>query len=144
MPNYDEQRSDDKMKKLSSDDKKYRGNESVLVVDDEPALLFLVNEVLSENGYKVFDTDNTNEALKILKKEKIDLLITDIIMPEMDGYQFSALVQEKYPEVKIQLMSGYSDHHNAEMVDETLHQNLMHKPYQAKTLLIRIRELLDS
>ncbi len=64
-------------------------------------------------------------------------------MPDMDGYQLAAAVIEKYPEVKIQLASGFSDERHLDMADNSLHEHLLHKPYHSKTLLKRIRELLE-
>ena len=65
-------------------------------------------------------------------------------MPEIDGYQLAATVLEKYPAIKIQLVSGLSDTPHKNMVDESLHRNMVYKPYDADILLIRIRELLDE
>ncbi len=62
----------------------------------------------------------------------------------MDGYQLAAIVQEKYPAVKIQLASGFSDDRHVQMVDDTLHRNLLHKPYSSHVLLARMRELLGG
>lgn len=76
--------------------------------------------------------------------ESIDLLLSDIIMPEMDGYRLAAIAQEKYPAVKIQLASGFADNYNADMVDNALKHQLLHKPYNMQSLLKRVRELLDE
>lgn len=120
------------------------GNETILVVDDELALLNLTSEILSQQGYNIIKTNNSRDALEILKNKSIDLLLSDIIMPDMDGYELAATVQKKYPTVKIQLASGFSDDRHLHNLDETLHKNLLHKPYQAQTLLKRIRKLLDE
>ncbi|MCK4705588.1 MAG: bacteriohemerythrin [Gammaproteobacteria bacterium] len=120
------------------------GKEKILVVDDEEALLHLVSELLSQQGYKVFKASNTRRALKILEQENVDLMLSDIIMPEMDGYQLAAIVQEKYPSIKIQLASGFSDKRHIDLVDENLHQNMLHKPYHSLALFKKIRSLLDN
>lgn len=65
-------------------------------------------------------------------------------MPEIDGYQLAALVLEKYPSVKIQLVSGLSDTPHKDMVTDDIHRNLIYKPYNAEMFLKRIRELLDE
>ena len=62
----------------------------------------------------------------------------------MDGYELSSIVQQKHPGVKIQLASGFADERHAAMVDESLHQNLLHKPINSQTLLRRIRMFLDE
>ena len=121
-----------------------KGNESILIVDDEPALLSLSGEILQQQGYQVFCAERAEVALEILGTEAVDLLLTDVIMPDMDGYQLAATVQKKYPDIKIQLLSGFSDNHHVDMIDDSLRQNLLHKPINAHILLQRIRILLDS
>jgi len=127
-----------------SDSTKMGGMETILLVDDEPALLKLTTEILSNEGYKTYSAEGGKAALDILANESIDLMLSDVIMPEMDGYQLTAIVQEKYPGIKIQLASGFSDDRHLSMVDNSLHENLLHKPYSAKTLLARLRDLLDN
>ena len=121
----------------------FSGKETILIVDDEPSLLNLITEILEQQGYKVFCAHSGKEALEVLEHESIDLLISDVIMPEMDGYHLAVIVQEKYPSVKIQLASGFSDDRHVDMVDDSLHQHMLAKPYHSKNLLKRIRELLD-
>ena len=101
------------------------GNETILVVDDEVALLNLTAEILETHGYQVIKAENGKRALEILGSEKIDLLFSDVIMPEMDGYQLAVIVQKKYPDVKIQLASGFADTRHKELVDTSLHQKLL-------------------
>ena len=120
-----------------------QGRESILVVDDEPALLDLTCEILSQQNYQVFSAERAKQALEILQNEHIDLLLSDIIMPDMNGYALAAIVQEKYPNVKIQLASGYSGEHRTGQVDISLSQNLLQKPYNSETLLRKIRTLLQ-
>ena len=120
------------------------GNETILVVDDEPALLNFLSELLSEKGYNVFCAEKADQALKIMEKEPFDLMISDVIMPEMDGYQLASIVQEKYPDIKIQMVSGFTDDSHLAIKDKSLHENLLHKPYKMKLVLKRIRSLLDE
>ena len=119
-----------------------KGTETILLVDDEPALLSLSSTMLSQKGYKVISANSGKEALDILKNETIDLMISDVIMPEMDGYELSSVVQEKYPQIKIQLVSGFNDNRHKQMTNENLYNNLIHKPFSSLTLLQRVRELL--
>ena len=126
----------------SSNDIVLSGTETILIVDDELAILNLTNHLLTQFGYHVICASNGKEALDILDKELIDLLITDVIMPGMDGYELVAVVKEKHPKIKIQLMSGFSDTRHESLVDERLHKNLLDKPFQSQTLLKKVRELL--
>jgi len=118
------------------------GNESILIVDDEISLLNLTSEIVSNQGYRVFRAHGARQALEILENESIDLLISDIIMPDVDGYQLAVMVKEKYPRVKIQLVSGYSDDRHLGMIDDNLHKNLIYKPFHSDVLLQRVRKLL--
>ncbi len=120
-----------------------KGKATILVVDDEPALLKLTCEILSQQGYRIFCAERVKQALEIMETEDIDLLFTDIIMPDMNGYELASLVQKKYPSIKIQLASGYSDNQSKNRVDESLHQQMLNKPYNAQTLLRKIRALLQ-
>lgn len=120
------------------------GNETILVVDDELALLNFLSEVLSQNGYNVLCAERAEQALKIMEKESIDLMLSDVIMPEMNGYQLASIVQEKHPDIKIQMASGFTDDSQLGIKDESLHENLLRKPYQAQLVLKRIRSLLDE
>jgi len=121
-----------------------QGSESILLVDDEPALLDLASDVLTQQGYTVHCANNGKQALEILAHQAIDLLLTDVIMPEMDGYQLAAAVQEQYPGIKILLASGFTDERHMDLVDDELHKNLISKPYNIQTLLIKVRELLNQ
>jgi len=121
-----------------------KGHETILLVDDEPSLLDLTSEILRLQGYKVLTAGSAAQALRILEQENIDLLLTDVIMPEMDGYQLVAKVKSKYPSVKIQLASGFADITNSGMIDHKLNQNMLNKPYNSQTLVKCIRKLLDS
>jgi len=119
-----------------------KGTETILVVDDEPALLDLTALILSQQGYQIFKAESAQQALEILKVETIDLLLSDVIMPDMDGYKLSTIVHEKYPHIKIQLASGFSDDRHINMGHDTLHKDLLNKPFNSQTLFKRVRELL--
>ena len=140
FPRYPGSRSVQKLV-VDSPIEAFNDKKTILVVDDEPSLLSLTDEILSSHGAKVFCAESAKEALNLLQHEAIDIMISDVIMPEMDGYQLAAIVKEKYPEIKIQLASGFTDDRHAGMVDEELHNNVLHKPFSSQELLSRIREL---
>lgn len=119
------------------------GHEHILVVDDEPALRELARQILSHFGYIVITACSGDAALKILASQTIDLMLSDVIMPNMDGYQLARKVSKLYPSVKIQLASGFSDNRHTES-DLHLRQHMLHKPYSSKELLTSIRLLLDG
>jgi CheY-like chemotaxis protein len=122
----------------------FEGSETVLIADDEEALLELASEILNHQGYKTICVSNGREALEILKQTSVDLLISDVIMPEMGGYELAGIVQQMYPATKIQLVSGFNDERERQEVDEYLLKTLLLKPYEPKVLLERVRRLLDE
>jgi len=135
-----------KNKQVVSDDAVFdsSGDEKILVVDDEPSLLNLGSTILRKRGYGVVSASCGAEALEILEREHIDLLLTDIIMPEMDGYQLTAVVQKKYPKMKILLASGFTDNRNVDNIDSEIQNNILRKPYYADVMLKKVRKLLDT
>ena len=118
------------------------GSGTILLVDDEPALLELNSEILSHNGYRVICAQSAKKALELLEKVSFDLMISDVVMPDMNGYELAAIVKDKYPSINIQLVSGFNGDLNE--VDKALESELLSKPFDALTLLQRVRKLLDG
>lgn len=129
----------------SPDDKKQDliGSETILVVDDEASLARLTKEILRRNGYTALSADSAQQALEVLKKQSVDLVLTDVIMPDMDGYELALEVTKLYPDTKIQHISGYNDIDNADLEKHGFPESL-HKPLEPKIMLIRIRELFGE
>ena len=116
----------------------------VLVVEDTEELRTLLVTILQYDSYQVESANNGVDALEKLETFLPDLIISDILMPEMDGYELATIVKEKYPEIKIQLVSGYDEKSHANLVDENLKENIIYKPFNSHTLLAKIRKLLDK
>lgn len=66
--------------------------------------------------------------MTVLREESVDLLLTDVIMPKMGGFQLAAQVKQLYPHIKIQMTSGFSDHRASGVVDDALWKNILHNP----------------
>lgn len=120
--------------------------ETVLVVEDEPVLLTMAQKMLEGLGYVVLTADRPSEALKIAEKYpgNIDLVFTDVVMPEMTGKEMAGLIQSLQPKTKILYMSGYTANviaHNG-ILDEGI--NFLQKPYSRNELAQKIRDILDS
>jgi len=128
----------------TNDEADYTGNERVLVVDDEEPIADILEQVLESHGYQVATAHDAESALKTLESQQVNLIISDVIMPGMDGYEFADIVLQKYPDIKIQLLSGYSEYNHPSKTNDALHQQLLQKPVASKVLLKRTRELLDS
>jgi PAS domain S-box-containing protein len=119
-----------------------QGKETLLVVDDEPAMVELAYHILITEGYQVFTAHDAQQALKVLEKEHIDLVISDVIMPNMDGYELATKIQQLYPHIKIQIVTGFADDRQLDTENNKLHKNRLCKPYSPSSLLLRIHELL--
>ncbi len=120
------------------------GNAAILIVDDEIALLELINEVLSKQGYQTYCAENAEDAMKIVKSQKIDLVLSDIIMPKTNGYQLAKNIQQYNPKIIIQLMSGFDDEHKIDDSNHQLHSKQLTKPIKIRALLGRVKELLHN
>ena len=118
-------------------------NETILVVDDEDQLRDVLFEKLSRQGYNVLCASNGEEALEVLSSVKVSLVLSDIVMPVMDGVALANQVQEKYPEVKIQLMSGFSDEMQSKLNNPSLYSERLLKPFKFSQLISAVKMLLD-
>ncbi|MCK4942338.1 MAG: PAS domain S-box protein, partial [Candidatus Aminicenantes bacterium] len=122
------------------------GNETILVVEDDLGVRNFTNVVLKELGYTVFKASNGKKALDLIKKKKLqmDLVITDLIMPEMNGKELATALKKVYPEIRILYTSGYTNNHivHSGVLDEDI--NFIHKPYSYQTLAQKVREILDK
>ena len=121
------------------------GTESILVVEDEAAVRKLAVIILRERGYQVQESNNAFEALEMIRKNlHFDLVLTDVIMPQMSGKQLYDEIRTQRPKIKVLLMSGYTDdalaHHG--VLDEEF--AFLEKPFSPSRLLRKVREVLDS
>jgi two-component system cell cycle sensor histidine kinase/response regulator CckA len=123
-----------------------RGNETVLIVEDEPALRKLVARVLTTRGYRVLDAGHPHDALALLADhpEHIQLLVTDIVMPDMSGLVLASRVQAAHPEARVLYMSGYGG--GAVVQDGMLEPGtaFLQKPFTPSALAQKVRDVLDS
>lgn len=144
LPEYeaDDTYADKPVEKYSNSE--FSGNESILLVDDEPSLLILVSEMLQPYGYRVTTVDSAAKAQELLQEEEFQLVISDIIMPDMNGYKLAEWIHIHHPQSKIQLISGYDKHGKYKQVDESLKENILKKPFSSRELLKAIRERLDE
>ncbi|MFK5914904.1 MAG: PAS domain S-box protein [Woeseiaceae bacterium] len=129
---------------ISDNNLNLEGTETILVVDDEVAICELSSRMLGSKGYNVLVAHSGAEALSILDNNKIDLIVSDVIMPNMDGYKLAEKVREKFPKIKIQLVSGFEDDRVRTEDDELLSDDLLHKPYNSNDLFIAVRKLLNT
>jgi len=122
------------------------GSETVLLVEDEDMVRKLASELLAETGYRVLEANGGEAAIHLGKKhkERIDLLITDVVMPKLSGKEVAQQLQAIHPETKVLFMSGYTDeaivHHG--IVDSGI--AFIQKPFSERALAQKIRDVLDA
>ena len=120
----------------------HAGGETILLVDDEPSLTSLASQLLASHGYKVYTLSSADQAVAMLRKEKIDLVFSDVIMPgHMDGFQLASHVKAHYPNCPVLLTSGYTAKSES---DDSAEFYVIPKPYQLNELLVRVRAALDE
>jgi DNA-binding NtrC family response regulator len=123
-----------------------KGNEFVLLVEDNAAMRLSVEDALTRFGYCVESAADGNEALGILAREGggVSLVLTDLIMPKMDGLQLSEAIQQRYPGMKILIMTGHTlQESRLQALQETAVPWLT-KPFSLQALSQKIREVLDQ
>ena len=122
-----------------------RGSETVLAVDDDPGILELLGEMLQPLGYTVLAAENGERAIEIAAEHnnKIDLLLTDVVLPGMKGQELAARLLESCPEVDVLFMSGYLCPSMAHSGKRQGYEAFIRKPFSSNTLLRKIRNILD-
>jgi two-component system cell cycle sensor histidine kinase/response regulator CckA len=128
------------------DEEMLKGTETVLLVDDEDMILDVGKGMLAEMGYKVLLARGGKEALRVYKKhkDKIDLVILDMIMPDISGGEIYDKMKEDNPKVKALLASGYSVTGHAADILKRGCDGFIQKPFDMKQLSGKIRHVLGK
>jgi len=123
-----------------------QGTESVLVAEDEEDVRSLISGQLGRLGYKVVEAGNGAEALQLAKdrSQTIDLLISDVIMPQMGGRELADRIREVCPTIKIVQMSGYNDTPEQPYGERRLWIQHLQKPFTLEALAATVRQVLDQ
>ncbi|MEW6247374.1 MAG: PAS domain S-box protein [Nitrospirota bacterium] len=122
------------------------GSETILVVEDEPFVRQFLKELLAGRGYQVLEAASGAEALARCEAyhRPIHLLLTDVVMPEMNGRQLAQMVVAKRPEIRVLFMSGYTDDAVLRHGVQNRSDAFIQKPYAPEALLRKIREVLSA
>ena len=114
----------------------------ILVVDDESSLRDFVERALNYAGYAVTTAENGQKALEELEKQKFDLLLTDIVMPELDGIALTLKAAKEYPHMKILMMSGYANQRQRAHNLDVLAHEVISKPFSLEEIIRKIQDTL--
>lgn len=115
---------------------------NILVIDDEPNVRLLIRKMLESEGHTVIEASDGIEGVESYHKSPVDVIITDLIMPDKEGLETIHELKKEYPDIKIIAMSGTgnSDIHlgTAKLLGATA---VLTKPFKKESLLVKIREL---
>jgi len=123
-----------------------QGSETILLVEDEEAVRKLARQILEIYGYTVLEASNGSDALRIVHdhKERIDLMLTDVIMPDTSGKALANRIEVTLPDIKVLYMSGYTDNtilHHGVLDPGTA---FLQKPFTPYALASKVRTVLDE
>lgn len=118
----------------------------ILVVEDDECVRNFTTRVLQKSGYQVYEAANSRAATFLLESEKLkpDMMITDVILPEMNGYDLAVNVKAQIPEIAVIFFSGYSFNYLVEKgtLDNSVH--FIQKPFTVINLISKVKNLLHQ
>ena len=118
-------------------------NETILVVEDSDPIRRVVCAMLSQNGYNCLEASDGSEALNLLRAEDtIQLVLTDVVMPKMDGAELAGHMAREYPAIPILFMSGYSDNPLVRAIERS--PIFLPKPFTVTALTSTVRRALEE
>jgi PAS domain S-box-containing protein len=122
------------------------GRETVLIVEDDPSVCELISTVLDSHGYKVLTAARPEEAERLFEGHgsSVDLLLSDVVMPEINGTELAKRLSAKNPNVKILFMSGYIGDAVVRLGIQEKDLAFLQKPFAPLTLMKKVREVLDG
>jgi two-component system, cell cycle sensor histidine kinase and response regulator CckA len=118
----------------------------VLLVEDDDQVRSFIRMLLTSNGYEVLEASTGAEGLEIAERQSadIDLLLSDMLLPELSGYDLAMKVQELRPKIKILFMTGYVEGEIVQRSMSELGATFLDKPFQPATLLARVEEAIKA
>ena len=118
-------------------------NIRILIVDDEHNMRGMLLAIFNHHGYKTAAASNGLEALELFKKESFDLVISDVTMPKMDGFELLAAIQSMKPGTKIILFSGICTDDRARQAKEKGASAFIHKPFELTQMTGIVERILN-
>lgn len=116
----------------------------ILVVDDEEALRTVLSTELEGEGYQVSTAADGEEALKILAAQQFHLILLDIKMPNVDGFEVLKFVKHNQPSTKVIMLTGFADLKNAIESKKLGAEDFVSKPYDLVDLLTTVERVLGT
>ncbi|KPJ73141.1 hypothetical protein AMJ52_04305 [candidate division TA06 bacterium DG_78] len=115
----------------------------IVVIDDEEDILDFVSRVLTDGGYKVFTAKNAEDGIEVMKKEEIDLLLLDIMLPKIDGWEVIKIMKadEKMKKIPVAMLTARLDSHDKIIGLREGAVDYICKPFTADDLLSRVNDM---
>jgi CheY-like chemotaxis protein len=122
------------------------GSETILLVEDEDTVRSVAARVLLNQGYAIHEASNGDDALALLERvdAKVDLVLTDVVMPDMGGIELAGRIAGKWPQLKVVYMSGYAEGDKLQSGVAKFERSFLQKPFSAESLVLKVREVLDA
>ena len=117
-------------------------NEKILIVDDSKEIRNILSTFLKEEGFEVYTAENGKKALDLTKEKVIDLIITDLRMPEMDGTQLTKKMKEERPRIGIIIMTAYTSIYTEGDIRKIGADDYISKPFEFANLSEKIERVL--
>ena len=117
----------------------------VLVVEDDPQVRSLVRTLLAGDGYRVVEAGTGQEGLEVAEQlqGRFDLLISDMLLPELSGFDLASRLRERWPDLKVLFMTGYVEGEIVQRCVEELGAEFLDKPFTPSTMRRKVRELIS-
>ena len=116
----------------------------ILVADDEEALRTVLSSELEGEGYSVMSAADGQEAITQLQKNEFDLILLDIKMPNVDGFEVLKYAKDKSPKTKVVMLTGFADLKNAIESKKLGAEDFISKPYDLVDLLTTVERVLSA
>ncbi len=117
--------------------------EQILIVDDDAAIRDSMLEFIKRSGYNAQTVSSAEEAIELLKSTRVDLVITDIMLPGRNGLQLTDLIKQNY-DIDIIVMTGYSENYSYEEAINKGASDLVFKPFRFEELILRLKRVLKE
>ncbi|MBI4430800.1 MAG: response regulator [Candidatus Omnitrophica bacterium] len=114
---------------------------TILVVDDDKELVRAASEILREENFRVLEATDPETAVKIAAAYEVDLLLLDLHMPKLNGFEVLKLAREKQPDVKVIIISGYLEQHKSDL-RKIQYDDFIRKPADPEVIFSSIRQLI--
>ena len=128
------------------EEKKLRGHETVLLVDDDNAVRQLCSLILSHYGYSILEADSAAAAMKVWNEKgaEVDMLVTDMVMPGASGLDLATMIRAQRPEMRVLVISGYSAKFFGAGLELPKSVSFLAKPFSPQELAGMVRQCLDA